>query len=158
MSTTATRKKSLSRIFERRAFVVFVSRERDLATLRRGKTCQWTVPSAARPGDCLVIYKPGASKGSAEEKKPPFEAFVAAGVVYGVPLRIEKGFFNAPIDEVTVFPSPVPRAIVAKSFSEWVWLRSMRGRSGVRIPAEIEAHFLSMIDRLAFQANRRTAK
>lgn len=158
MSTTATRKQGLTKILERRAFVVFVSRERDLATLRRGKVCQWTVPSSARPGDCVVIYKPGASKGWEEKKTPPFEVFVAAGAVYGVPRRIEKGTFNAPIDEVTVFPSPVPRAIVAESFSEWAWLRSMRGRSGVQIPAEIEAHFLSMIDRLAFQSGRRGTK
>lgn len=158
MSTTATRKKGLTKILQRRAFVVFVSRERDMATLRRGHSCHWTVPSSARPGDCVVIYKPGASKGWGEKKMPPFEAFVAAGLVYGAPKRIEKGFFNAPIDEVTLFPNPVPRAVVAESFAEWAWLKSMRGQLGVRIPEEIEADFLSLIDRLAFQAGRRTAK
>ena len=158
MSTTAARKKGLTKIFERKAFVVFVSRERDMATLRRGRVCNWTVPSSARPGDCVVIYKPGASKGWDDKSKPPFEAFVAAGLVYGAPQRIEKGFFNAPIDDVILFPKPVPRAVVAESFSEWNWLKSMRGQLGARIPEEIEADFLSLIDRLAFHAGRRIVK
>jgi hypothetical protein len=151
MSTTAIRKNGLARILKRSVFVVFVSRERDMATLRRGNACQWTVPSSARPGDCVVIYKPGASKGWGEKKRPPFESFVAAGLVYGAPRRIEKGLFNAPIDEVTLFPNAIPRAVVAESFAEWSWLKSMRGQLGARVPGEIQAEFLSTVDRLAFR-------
>lgn len=77
-----------------------------MAAIRRGKVCKWTVPSSARPGDWVVIYKPGASSGWGEDTKPAFESFVAAGVVYGIPERIEKGFFNAPISVLKVFPNP----------------------------------------------------
>ena len=154
MSNAAVRKQGLAKSLERRVFVVFVSRERDMEALRRGKPCKWTVPSSARPGDCVVIYKPGASSGWGDRKKPPFESFVAAGVVYGIPRRIEKGFFNAPISEIKVFPQPVPRSLVAESFEEWPWLRSMRGQLGAEIPKAIESDLLSVLDRLAFQKRR----
>ena len=122
-----------------------------MQALRRKAVCQWTVPSSARPGDCVVIYKPGASSGWGSKKQPPFEAFVAAGVVYGLPKRIEKGFFNAPISEVEMFPSPVPRLLVAQSFAEWAWLKSMRGQLGAKIPEAIVTEFLSVLDRLGFK-------
>lgn len=157
MSTSAVRKHGLAKSLERRAFVVFVSRESDMQALRRKKSCQWTVPSSARPGDCVVIYKPGASAGWDDKKKqPPFEVFVAAGVVYGVPKRLAKGFFNAPISEVEIFPMPVPRLLVAQSFAEWPWLKSMRGQLGAEIPKAIVTEFLSVLDRLGFkQASRK---
>jgi len=158
MSVASLRKQGLAKSLERRAFVVFVSRERDMAALRRRKRCNWTVPSSARPGDCVVIYKPGVASGWGQEKKPPFESFVAAGVVYGLPERLEKGFFNAPISEIKVFPRPVPRSVVAESFEEWSWLKSMRGQLGAEIPKAIESDLLSVLDRLAFQKSRSKAR
>jgi len=83
---------------------------------------------------------------------------VAAGVVYGVPERIEKGFFNAPISELKVFPNPVPRSIVAESFEEWSWLKSMRGQLGAEVPKSIESDLLRVLDRLAFQKSRPKSK
>ena len=105
-----------------------------------------------------MIYKPGAASGWGQEKKPPFESFVAAGVVYGLPKRLEKGFFNAPISEIRVFHRPVPRSLVAESFEEWSWLKSMRGQLGAEIPKAIESDLLSVLDRLAFQKSRSKSK
>jgi len=154
MSVNLLREQGLTKSLERRAYVVFVSRERDMAALRRRKPCDWTVPSSARPGDCVVIYKPRASSGWDEEKKPPFESFVAAGVVYGLPERLEERLFNAPIGEIKVFPKPVPRSLVAASFAEWPWLRSMRGHLGAEIPKAIRSDLLSLLDRMAFMKSR----
>src|SRR5688500_10740639 len=117
MSNAAVRSGGLQRALARRTFVVFVARESDMGILRKGTSKGWTVPSSARPGDVVVVYKPAENAGwAAGKRKPPYEAFVAAGVVYAKPKRLSPKVFNAPLDEVQVFPRPVPRRQVADAF------------------------------------------
>jgi hypothetical protein len=151
MSRSTIRKIGLKQALARRTFVVFVTRERDVNALRSGGASGWTIPKSARPGDRVLVYKPGETAGwPGGIRKGPYAAFVAAGVVYGKPRRLEERLYNAPIAEVEMFPNPVERSVVAQAFPEWKWLRSMRGMLGAEVPAEIESDFFSLIDRLAF--------
>jgi len=84
-------------------------------------------------------------------QKAPFGVFVAAGVVYGKPSKRGFRMYNAPLSEIQMFPSPVPRQIVAEAFPEWTWLKSMRGGLGVEVPVQIDDSFFGLIDRLAFK-------
>jgi hypothetical protein len=151
MSKARIVKMGLRNAFARSTFVVFVSRDEDMKSLQeRGAAPKWTVPSSARPGDRVLVYKPGKGAGWPGKRRPPFEAFVAVGIVYEVPQRLEEGVFNAVITEIQNFPNAVCRSIVAGSFPEWQWLRSMQGMSGVRVPKDIEDEFITFIGRLAF--------
>jgi hypothetical protein len=96
------------------------------------------------------VYKPHESAGYAGSREPPFEVFVAAGIVYGRSKRIGPRHYNAPISEVEMFPRPLPRSVVTDAFPEWKWLRHMRGEMGAEVPRSIEADFLALIDRLAY--------
>src|SRR4030095_16638946 len=90
MSHATVRKIGLKESLARSTFVMFVTRERDMDVLRSGASRAWTVPASARPGDRVLVYKPGETAGWAGGAgKPPYEAFVAAGVVYGKPRRLE---------------------------------------------------------------------
>jgi hypothetical protein len=150
MSYAMVRKIGLKEALRRRVFIVFVARERDVAVLRQGHSRGWTVPSSARPGDMVVVYKPGASSGYRGTRKPPFEVFVAAGIVYSRPKRLRSRLFNAPIAEVEMFPKPLSRSVLTEAFSEWKWLRHMRGSLGVEVPSTIVPDLLALIDRLAY--------
>jgi hypothetical protein len=110
---------------------------------------------SARPGDRVVVYKPSQAAGWADgARKPPFSAFVAAGVVYGKPKRLRARLYNAPLGEVEIFPNPVEHHVVADAFPEWKWLRSMRGMLGAEVPQEIETELFSLLDRLAFRRSQ----
>ena len=150
MSQISTRKTGLKEFLARRVYIVFVSRERDVTTLRKGSSRNWTVPSSARPGDLVIVYKPGEGAGWEGRREAPFEAFVAAGIVYGTPHSVGDRLYNVPIGEVQMFPEPVTRSQVTDAFPEWNWLRHMRGTLGAEVPAAIEGDFLSLIDRLAY--------
>ena len=151
MSQVDAKKAGLSEAFARRTFVVFVSRVRDFKVLQSGRARGWTVPSSAQPGDRVLVYKPGKAAGwSGHKPQPPYEAFVAAGIVYGKPRQLEKGFYNAPLAEIQMFPSAVSRSKVANAFPEWKWLRSMQGMLGVEIPKIIETEFFCFVSRLGF--------
>lgn len=150
MSHANIRKIGLKEALRRRVFIVFVARESDMAVLRRGRSRGWTVPSSARPGDMVLVYKPSASAGYSGTRKEPFEMFVAAGIVYGRSRRLSSRLFNGPISEVEIFPKPVARKIVTEAFPEWRWLRHMRGSMGVEEPTQIVADLLALIDRLAY--------
>src|SRR5215467_4730130 len=109
----------LKEALARRTFVVFVTQERDMNVLRSGATRGWTVPTSARPGDRVLVYKPGKrARWSGSREEPPFQAFVAAGVVYGKPRRLRQRNYNAPIAEIEMFPNPVDRSVVAEAFPE----------------------------------------
>lgn len=150
MSHASVRRIGLKEALRRRVFIVYVARERDMAVLRRRQSSGWTVPSAARPGDLVVVYKPHESAGYVGTRKPPFEVFVAAGVVYGRPKQLALRHYNAPLAEVEMFPKPLPRSVVTEAFPEWKWLLHMRGSMGAEVPRSIEADFLALIDRLAY--------
>jgi hypothetical protein len=150
MSYATVRKMGLKEALRRRVFIVFVARERDVEVLGRGHSRGWTVPSSARPGDMVVVYKPGARSGYTGTRKPPFEVFVAAGIVYSKPKRLRSRLFNAPIAEVEMFPKPLSRSVITEAFSEWKWLRHMRGSLGVEVPSTIVADLLALIDRFAY--------
>jgi hypothetical protein len=150
MSHATVRKVGLKEALRRRVFVVFVSREKGMRALRAGKTVVWTVPSSARPGDMVLIYKPAESAGFPGPRKPPYEVFVAAAIVYRRPKRFAAGIYTAPIDEVEMFPNPVPRTVVTDAFPEWKWLKSMRGYLGVEVPPSIAGDLFALIDRLAY--------
>jgi hypothetical protein len=156
MSKVTVRKMGLKEALARRLFVVFVSRETDMAALRGGSAASWTVPSSARPGDLAIVYKPGEAAGWNGRREAPFEAFVAAGVVHGRPKRKGERFYSAPIGEVKVFPTPVLRSVITGTFPEWKWLRHMRGKLGVEVPLEIASDFLAVIGRLAYDRSAKT--
>ena len=150
MSHTTVRKIGFKEALRRRVFIVFVARERDMTVLRRGKSPGWTVPSSARPGDMVVVYKPGASAGYAGTRREPFEVFVAAGIIYSRPRRLSSRLFNAPIAEVEMFPKPLPRLVLSEAFPEWRWLLHMHRSMGAEVPSPIVADLLALIDRLAY--------
>lgn len=150
MSQASVRSIGLKEALRRRVFVVYVARKRDMAVLRGKRTLGWTVPSSARPGDVVIVYKPEASAGYAGPREPPFEVFVAAGIVYGRSRRLRPRLYNAPIAEVEMFPKPLRRSVVTDAFPEWKWLLHMRGSMGAEVPRSIESDFLALIDRLAY--------
>lgn len=158
MSQASARKQGLSSVLRRRTYVVFVTREADMRTLRTGEGRGWTIPMAARPGDRVLVYKPGKGAGWGGRQKRPYGVFVAAGIVYGKPrLRVEREY-RASLGEIVMLPTPVERDRVTTAFPEWQWLRRMRGVLGAAVPPEIEEQLVTVIDRLAFARTSTTPK
>ncbi len=130
MSKATGRAAGLDPLRTRSAFIVFVARECDMAALRNSTTVTWTIPSSARPGDIVLVYKTAEGSGFNGRQQPPYSAFVAAAVVYSLPRQCGARYFRATLSEIVEFPMPVPRADIAEAFSEWAWLRNMRGMLG----------------------------
>lgn len=134
----------------RRTFVVYVSRENDMQSLRLNRAGKWTVPRTARPGDRLIFYKPGRGKGWSGQTKPPYEVFVGAGIVCQKPHSGEPRRYRAQVGELILFPRPVDRRAVADAFPVWPWLRAPQAPSGAQVPYELESELLACLDHLAF--------
>jgi len=95
MSQINAKRVGLNELLARRTFIVFVSLEQNMNILRSGETSGWTIPKLAQPGDRLIVYKPGAAAGWPGGTRDPYEAFVAAGIVYGKP-RLRGTLYSAP--------------------------------------------------------------
>jgi hypothetical protein len=141
----------LQATFARKTFIIYVSLESDMQSIRRNRPGQWTLPRTARPGDRLLFYKPGAARGRTGITKPPYGAYVAAGVVHGKPRRVADRTYMARVGELVCFSSPVFRACIAESFPQWPWLRTPQGPGGAEVPANLQETLVAMLDRLAFR-------
>jgi hypothetical protein len=139
----------LAAVLARRTFVVYVSRENDMRSLRLGRPGKWTVPKTAKPGDRLIFYKPGRGKGWSGQTKPPYEVFVGAGIVHQKPHCFEPRRYRAQVGELILFPRPVDRRAVADAFPGWLWLRAPQSPSGAQVPSELDLELLACMDRLA---------
>lgn len=107
------------------------------------------MPKTARPSDRLIFYKPGHGKGWSGSTKPPYEVFVAAGIVHQKPYSAEPRRYRAQVGELILFPRPMDRRAVAEAFRAWPWLRAPQALSGAQVPSKLASEILACLDRLA---------
>jgi len=102
----------------------------------RNKPEEWTITSAARPGDHLAFYL-----------KRPDAAVIAVGTVLAVPKKQQRGpwrgHYMARVAGIRMLPQPVGLEVLRRRFPAWGWPRFPR--RSTTVPPHLAERFAKLL-------------